>query len=329
MDNKKVMHDDFTRITGIGIPRQEWLNTVFNVFSYEDLASLSVDQIAAKFKAEGKPYKRNVIEKWPLEAAQLAVEKTRPSKPKKRSPLSESVEMQEFESKNNKRFVLKNQNGQWKSFATFVTEFRMIRKKDNKIEKQINISYHDTDIEETFHIDEYEQIGHWMIEQVGDRLFAENHIQPAPVLGTPNHSQPATSLRLTLNFTGFHLFQPIHREIRFIAGEDSRPYVGVIEAGKPFVIEANFCIKPETRLDFGHTGIPYLVQFVGQRWFERRNFHLGESVQGVITSKQMEYSAKSSEIVLASGSYRLQIIVLPESEHVLPCYFELPMLRVI
>ena len=58
----KEEYDDLTKITGIGPARKSWLAEVFGVRTYDDLAALSVDDIVAQFRTEGKPYSRSDIE---------------------------------------------------------------------------------------------------------------------------------------------------------------------------------------------------------------------------------------------------------------------------
>jgi hypothetical protein len=55
---------DLTQLSGIADATQDWLRETFNVQTYRDLAGLSVDEVATKYKAAGKIPSRKSIEGW-------------------------------------------------------------------------------------------------------------------------------------------------------------------------------------------------------------------------------------------------------------------------
>jgi hypothetical protein len=64
--------DDLTAIANIKETRQDWLRKTLNVQTYRDLATLSVDEIEARLKADGKIASRSMIQGWIDKAKELA-----------------------------------------------------------------------------------------------------------------------------------------------------------------------------------------------------------------------------------------------------------------
>jgi len=324
MKEDDIKRDDLTKISGIGPARQRWLAKLFNVYTYEDLASLAVDDIVAQFKAEGKPYSKSEIELWPLEAAKLAAEKSKLAFIDRAEPSTSELGYSTIKKTElGEPLANRANNGQWKPVATFIVEFQTRRTNDQTVEKRIKVNYHDTDQEKLFDIVESEQIFPWMIEQAGHKLVRE--IQEIPKAET----EIKRAVESPLKIIDLHLYQPADVEIELTSERSGRPYAGVVKAGQPFVAKANLRIGKEAKALFGKREILYRVQFLSQNRFTGKKEHLGEAKPGLLLSDETDYSALMRGLMLPQGAYRLRIVAVPESEDVLPSYFELPMLRVI
>jgi CBS domain-containing protein len=65
---------DLTRIRGIGSTRQGWFRDVLGIFTIQDLARASLDEIDLQFRAEGHPVSRPEIAGWIAQAQALMTE---------------------------------------------------------------------------------------------------------------------------------------------------------------------------------------------------------------------------------------------------------------
>ena len=82
MKSTEKAYDDLTAIKGIGPIRQRWLRESLHVRTYLDLTSFPANEIEARLKADGQQVPpRSAIEKWLVEAQELAVEAGQPSTP--------------------------------------------------------------------------------------------------------------------------------------------------------------------------------------------------------------------------------------------------------
>lgn len=335
MQASEEERDDLTKITGIGRARQLWLAERFGVHTYDDLAALSADDIETQFKAENKPYSRSETEHWPQEAAELAAKKAQLSiRTTAESSVSEignspANEIQPNEPQPKEAMAKRSQGGQWKPVATFIVEFQTRRTKDQVIEQRTKVNYHDTDQQVVWPGVESERIGRWMVEQAGDKLHQEIQEVPAVEPEAELVTEAALPVRLSVTVTDLRIYQPAGAEISLALGKNGQPYAGVIRAGYPFAVEADFEIGEQATAVIGEREILYRAQFYTQNRSTRDKVHLGDAEPGSLFSGKANYSAMLSGIALPPGTYRLQIVVIAESENVVPGYLKLPMLRVV
>jgi hypothetical protein len=64
--------DDLTRIRGIGQVKQQWLRESLKIYTFQDLARLSIAQIESTLKAEWQTVSRREIKGWIAQAQKLA-----------------------------------------------------------------------------------------------------------------------------------------------------------------------------------------------------------------------------------------------------------------
>ncbi|MEW6495745.1 MAG: hypothetical protein AB1589_24980 [Cyanobacteriota bacterium] len=65
-------YDDLTKIRGIEAAKQQWLRESLKVYTFRDLARLSVDKIESRIKAEWHSISRKEIKGWIAQARELA-----------------------------------------------------------------------------------------------------------------------------------------------------------------------------------------------------------------------------------------------------------------
>lgn len=143
--------DDLSRIKGIGPARQRWLNEVLGVYTFADLANLSVDAVHTELKT-GQVVSRSDIAEWLEQAKQLASVQKR-----QRAP----------------------ENG-WHPVASFVVEYQK-----NKRTGAMRTAIHHMEADKTQEWPgvEYNEVCFWMVQQLGE-IPAENPVQ-IPEVETP------------------------------------------------------------------------------------------------------------------------------------------------
>jgi hypothetical protein len=214
------------------------------------------------------------------------------------------------------------QNGQWKPVATFVVEFQALRTKGQAVEQRTRVNYHDTDQEVVYPGIESEQICRWMVKQAGDKLRPD---EPEAELVT----KAPLSVQFPVTVTALRLYQPAGAQVSLLSGKHGQPYTGIIQAGHPFAVEADFGIGKQGATVIAKREIPYQAEFYTYSRSTGSKECLGDAEPGWLFGGKANYSVTLSGITLPSGTYCLQVVVTAESEGIDPGYFELPMLRVV
>jgi hypothetical protein len=327
MEANEIEYDDLTKISGIGDTRQQWLIQSFGVRNYDDLAALSADDIETQLKADNKPYSRSEIELWPQEAAELAETKSQSSHHSNVEPsASETGNSPTKETR--LEGVQNTQVGQWKPVATFIVEFQVRRTKNQIIEQQTKVNYHDTDQEIVLPGIESQQICRWMVEQADNKLHQEIKAPSAVKPKTKTVGETALPGRLAITTTNLRLSQPAGTEITLALKKNGQPYAGSVRAGLPFNVETDFDLGEHAGEAIGPRQIPYQAQLYAQNHSTGDKVYLGDTKPDLLVGNKPSYSAIVSGVTLTPGTYRLQVVVIPESKNMHPGYFELPRLRV-
>lgn len=324
MNSDRVERDDLTTIPGIGPARQQWLAEAFGVRTYADLAVLSADEIETKLSADGKPYARDEVERWIQEAAEQAAKKedidTRPSV-EPSTPVSANSHEEKVEP-----IATTAPNAgdeQWQRIALFQVEFQRRKPEDAAAEKRTLINYHDIDKWDEWPYIETEKIGQWIVDQAGDKL------RPAPEEVPVVKPEPETTVKLSLNVTRVHLYQPVGTEVSLASRKNGRPYFGVVKASHPFTAEVDFEYDKESTAIIREREISYKVQFYAQNRDTGNKLHLGDSKPGQLDGEKATYSASLTGIALPPGRYRVQALVSTDIKDSVPSYVEVPVLEVV
>jgi hypothetical protein len=156
--------DDFTQIKGIGAARMRWLQETFDVYTFEELAALSADAIAAQLKAEKKPITSGTIEEWIKEAGRLAAEP--------RDSISSTG------------------NGVWNITATFIVTVE--NKNENGVRTWRMIAHH-METDDTIHWPGFE------LAQLTDWMMAQLDIPPQPFPLPEKAIEPVPEARLFIS----------------------------------------------------------------------------------------------------------------------------------
>jgi ribosomal protein L32 len=142
--NDNVDYDDLTVIKGIGDVTQQWLRDALGVYTYSDLALLSVKEIEARSKADRKIVSRSKIESWVADAQALSDSTTFVDQPEDIESPDKSL---------------------WYTVATFVVEFE---KQEGGEEDLFRTKAHhmEADVTKMWSNIEWSKLGQWIFGQL-------------------------------------------------------------------------------------------------------------------------------------------------------------------
>ncbi|HEY9605816.1 MAG TPA: hypothetical protein V6C85_29695, partial [Allocoleopsis sp.] len=192
-------YEDLTKIRGIGSIKQKWLRELLHIYTFQDLASLSVTEIESKLRAEGHITSKSEIEGWIVQAQTLAASEqlSRQFMESSDTRVEESVHFPTQENESTQPVLASadiaieesllplTEQSEWQSFASFKVEFQS-RKREGHAEEQ-RIIVHDLKAN-TFQVwseIQSNQIQQWMLDRVTEDIQqaseAENTFAAPPV----------------------------------------------------------------------------------------------------------------------------------------------------
>lgn len=311
MDSNRTEYDDLTKIKGIRAARQQWLQETFNVRTYGDLATLSLDAIESQLKAEGRPVAHSDIVRWLAQAQELAAITGQPVV-REETPRVAFVEG---------AFEPPRKIEAWRPFASFTVEFRERTTADQSRAYQTAVHHMETDTDAIWPGIESKELCAWMLEQVGDRE-EQKATEDSQV-----ESKPAPPSPIPMTITQVRIFQPPNADTPTAIGEPGRPLQGIIKNVQPFALEATFQFAARD-IDAISLESTYQAQFFAQSLTIGPNLLLGSTKPtGIVVDKAM-YTARLSQTSLQTGIYRLQVLVSLQSKPPNVGYLEIPLLQV-
>jgi hypothetical protein len=285
--------DDLTRIRGIGPVKQQWLRTSLNVCTFRDLASLSIEEIESRLRADGQTTSRNAIANWIDRARELA------------------GDFPEEESK----AVRPPEESQWQSFGTFQIEFQSRQIPGKPEESRTVVRHLDTEQSRILHGIETEQLQSWMLEQMSAR--------------TPE-GEGAAVVPVVVETEQLRVLQPPQTGIPTIVESSEQPLSGFLRANEPFSLDIAFRVAGLTGTTIAKQPITYRAQFYARNRATSEVIHLGDTVPKLLSSGQAYYTTTLADATLSPGLYRLQVLVkLQGAPAIAPGLFEVPLLQVI
>ena len=353
--------DDLTKIKGIGLVKQQWLRESLNIYTFRDLASLSVDAIESVLKVEWQTLSRQEIKTWIFQAQELAADEPSLKQfvelsntqaelveelPIESSQLSESsrelvnkeaelVEELPIESNQSSNPLVKSLdtadegnllpsviNGEWRSFASFKVEFQSRPTERQVEEQQVTIYYLESDQVQSWSSMESDRLQQWMLEQI--QISATDRMQQLPEA----RSSVAVPL-VVVEIDEIRAFQPAQTNRPMVARESNRLFPGTISSNYPFGLEISFSLAGLNVANITKPSITYFVQvYVRNRVTDVIN-HLGDTKPCSLAAGQLSYTAMLPGITLEPGVYRLQASVKLQGIPATPGSFKVPLLQVI
>ncbi len=296
--------DDLTRIKGIGPVRQKWLRAHLGINSFAELANLQVDELLDRMKEAGQTVSPEEVESWIVQAKEL-VRKTAESDPAV-SDVSQKT-------------AKKLKNG-WTPFASFVVEFQS-RKENGDVAFRTSVHHVERDTGEVWPGIAGEQLGQW-IETVVDQEIPARQAEAAQELAIQSGKVPEIALARV------RVFQP--PDGPQIGGlEEGRQFLGMVEGGKPFVMEVALRLSGDVPI----TVLPSPEQYEVQLYVRNMVTGLDEDVHAMRIEPHQEDDRLVYQVVLPagglqSGVYRPSVLIRTLDKRPLYSYIELPLLHV-
>jgi hypothetical protein len=343
-------YDDFTVISGIKEPRQDWLRKKCKVRTYADLAALSAKSIVAQLKADGKPYSRNLVETWIAEAKELAAR-------------TELVLQQNEDTPNVQAGQEANSpdppadKKKWKWLGVFVVEFRILQQEDliKKQEVRVRSLKFNEETGNDWKDDNGDpkvvagvQLYPWMVDQLPPDSWPMPEAVPSPTeqakpsedkLSDETTTEPSAigvetdaSLPVQVEVTQIRVFQPADTEAPIGVGVADQPFSGHIASGEPFTLEVTFRLPESAAAELARRGITYNIEFYVPKFDPALVCSSGlntltDPVKS--TEEWASYTDKLPPATFQPGMYRAGVLVIFQSTPPSAGYLEVPLIQVV
>lgn len=316
----KRPQDDLTVIPGIGKDRQRWLQEVFGVYTFRDLAALSVDEVEAHLKAEEdkKNFSLEDVERW-IRAAQEKVD----AGPQvvTTSPSTAAHATRSYQNNDPDR------DG-WDVFATFLVDFRTRLGAEGQQELRTVVSHMDEDKPKKLDGIALDEMKDWIAERIKvpvvDAVVAE---EASPMPPPPPITAPPAAAPLNVAVEQVQCFQPSEAVQPVVTVREDGMLSGFLTADVPFRIMAVLRVDGADAPEFTSQPLSFDAEFSAQRFASRVDIPLGEAKPGVITDTTCQMCV--DEATLPVGDYTLRIIARVSDTQRLLGYREQRLLQVV
>lgn len=312
--------DDLTLFKGIGSVRQKWLADVFGVYTFADLADLSIDQVEAVAREEGVILSRNKIASWIEQANDLVA-----SKPAAETG-GDDNDTDDLAGTNELTTLPvslqdNDDNGKvetWEPIASFVVEFQERTLSGQPAARRTAVHHMETDIGTTWPGIADTQLCQWMGKQA---KLKEVTVPKPPVSSSP------TATAVTVQITRARLQQQPNFSTICEMAYEKRPFLGHVSHEKPMTLAV------ELELSTAATGnLPGQLQYqarchVQNLTTEKKAYYL-EMKNTPPSGDETVYQSTLPELQLDPGIYKLGILVSGKPP-LNTNYFELPKLNVL
>lgn len=305
-------HDDLTSIKFIGPGTVAALAGELGVDTFADLSEASVDQIIRALVDAGLSRPPNGrAESWIEEAAQLTAASRESADAARSGALSTTAAHD------------------WRTEAEFVVEFqsRDIVRQVVEQDHQIMVHEIETDIGESFAVDDGALAFDWMLRQLEDALHAEEASSAQDAAAAPGHpAMPAAVGASALSVTYIEIEQPPHVAIATVGQAPENRNLGAVRVLVPLEFRVGFTIDEEQLDALVESGVEYTTEVFVQAW-GGDTVRIEPTNPGRFTSGTSDYVVSLRHSFDAAGLYRVQIVVSLATEMPAADFFEAPMLQ--
>ncbi|HBB34477.1 MAG TPA: hypothetical protein DC064_22475 [Cyanobacteria bacterium UBA9273] len=319
MNGNSTKYDNLTRIRGIGRVKQQWLRESLNIYTFRDLANLSINEIDSRLEAEGQSISKSEIAGWieqarELVAAELSAQQVENS-PTEETELSQQVvQLAEAEPENN--LLPATEAGEWKSFASFVVEFQSRQLEGQVEEQRTKVRYVEADQSKIWSGIEREQIPTWMLDRLSHEMQG---LSEADICVKANP--------VNLEIVQIKAVQPPQTGISMVVEKASRLFPRIIKSGEPFMLEVSLQLA---EANFGQRQVTYRTQVYARNRSLGVTTHLGDTKPITLLQGQLSYTTLLPATILhRPGMYRLQFVSSIQGVPATPNCFEVPLLQVV
>jgi hypothetical protein len=341
--------DDLKKIKGIGRVKEQWFRDAFQVYTFQDLASLSADAIATRLKTDGQSASLSEIENWLEQARNLAKKITSESASDSNIVLDESTVLEQPEpiveqdlnqlkessdklisndvfselleetdvmpeegaiASDQLNSVLKIED--WTTDTACLIEFQSRFAKETGSEQRIVLHHLEDNTVDTLHTIDQGQWQQWLLDHLGygAELKAASLTSPSVKPLQVKAVQPSQSTVTLLM-------------------DDAIPLAGSIKSKEPFSLEVTFQTSGMSAIDGVDLPLKCTTQLYARNRSSKDVIPLG-CKEFPTWSQQSIYKIVLPKLTLSHpGAYRLQILALLQGLSATPGCFEIPVLNVV
>ena len=325
-------YEDLTKIKGIGSIKQQWLRELLHIYTFRDLASLSVAEIESRLRAEGRIASKSEIEGWIVQAHTLVAAEqfsrqlaefsnTQAEElsylPTQKSESSQPVR-ESADTETEGSLLPLTEQSEWKSFASFKVEFQS-RKREGQAEEQ-RIIVHDLKANtfQTWSEMESSQIQQWILDRVTEEIQQASEVDNA-------FSAPP----VTIEITQLQILQPPQTERAIVIGKGNRIFPNAIISQTPFALNVSFSLAGLIAANLTQREAVFYAQLYARNRVTGIISHLGDTELSNLIKEQLSYKAMLTAIIPEPGLYRLQILIKLQDIPTLIGSFKIPMIQVV
>ena len=304
-------HNDLTSIKFIG-PETVAALARKGVDTLADLAEASVDQISRALVDAGlsrQPSGR--VESWIEEAVQLTAASRESADTAGGAARSTTAAHD------------------WRTEAEFVVEFQSRDIVQQVVEQDHQIMVHEieTDIGESFAVDDGALAFDWMLRQLEDALHAEEASSAEVAAAAPGHAaMPAAVGASALSVTYIEIEQPPHVAKATVDQAPENRNLGAVRVLVPLEFRVGFTIDEEQLDALVESRVEYTTEVFVQAW-GGDTVRIEPTDPGTFTSGTPDYVVSLRHSFDAAGLYRVRIVVSLATEIPAADFFEAPMLQ--
>ena len=295
MNGKNKKMDDLTVINGIKSARQDWLRNKLGVQTYQDLASLSTENILIQLKRDNMIVSHNDVILWISKAKELAEAKKT------------------------------NRQGDWEPFASFVVEFQARRVENGATEQCTSVQHMEADQDMMWPGIETESLCRWMLDRIESEEIGMKE-QPQPIKQSPPkpHMMPQAILKNQLQ-----VFQPPNSETPCITCLAGQPGQGYVKSEQPFELRDLFSISWLEKAASEAGQVTCYAQFYARQLPAGVLIHLGDTEAEILGENQASCTVRLTGAVLPAGLYSLKVLTRIATTPPILDHLEIPMIQVL
>ena len=207
---------------------------------------------------------------------------------------------------------------EWSTFAAFAVEFQD-RRIEDRTEQRTIVRHVETDRFQSWPSLEGESLKRWILGQVAQARPSE--------LVT---KQLAAAPPVIVQMGQLHLLQPPRTAMPAFITQAGRILSNSVRSEEPFALEVSFELIGDALADIAEKQVTYCVQWDAKNLAPPHEIiSLGDTEPTFVLEGQTSYTTLLPEVILHSGIYRLQMLIILRGIAALPTFFDALVLQVV